>query len=257
MRQLIYKLPRFKGQQRLLLLLDKYLGPCKMTARFGIHIEGYYSSLQDCAFLRSTSENPILEDLINKLTGNGVFIDIGANCGYYSALASKKLGESGLIISVEPSFREYRRLLFSISNNYHKCAWLGMNQAFGDFSGIIKINVNSGHSGVNHITKDGVSGDQFCFIDKPSNVFSNLISTNKQIDLVKIDVEGFELSVLKGMEELLENKRIKALQVEVTDQFLLRAGSSKNELYEFMNKHGYTSIVNSNEWQYNEVFITK
>lgn len=255
MRKLIYNLPNFRGKQRLLIFLDSLLGISILNTRFNTKVEGYYSGGQDTAFLREKSENEILENLITALPENGFFIDIGANCGYYSALASTILKNNGIIISFEPSLREYRRLIWAKENNPTNCTWILINQAVGNSTGITKINSNNGHSGMNFISND--EGNQVCSITTLSNSLKelSLFEENRQIDLVKIDVEGYEMQVLIGMSELLENKKAKKIQVEVTDDYLKKFGFSKIIMFDYMNERGYVPIINSKEWQYNEVFV--
>jgi FkbM family methyltransferase len=257
MRKLIHKLPKFRGRQRLLTILDKLMGPTEIKCRHNILIEGYYSSVQDCAFLRPVSENHELESLILNLSPEAIFIDIGANCGFYSALAAAQLSHNGTVVSIEPSFREYRRLLYAVNKNIHSCRWIPFNQASGEQKGIIELSVDKGHTGTNHILINNESKGQYSYINSISDLIEGFIPQDRMVDLIKIDVEGFELSVLKGMQDLLSKKRILALQIEITDSFLKRSGASKGELYKFMESNDYFSVHNSPEWQYNELFVAK
>ncbi len=61
------------------------------------------------------------------------------------------------------------------------------------------------------------------------------------ISLIKIDVEGYEYSVLKGAEKTLEEFQ-PVLFVEINDHFLKRQGSSANELFEFLWEKGYQTF---------------
>jgi FkbM family methyltransferase len=247
-------MPQFRGKIKVLKFLDKKFGPLKMNARFGIVLKGYYSSLQDCAFLRSISENETLEKSIDNLPANGIFIDIGANSGYCSALASKKLSKKGAVISFEPSFREYSRLLWAIQNNLHHCQWIPMNLALGNDTGIVKLDVSSSHTGVNYVITNNDYNGQYCYLNKAEILLQNLLPNGKIIDLIKIDVEGYEMSVLQGLEHFLKMNIIQTLQIEITDDFLRRAGASKEKLYNYLTRFGYQPMLNSSDWQYNEIF---
>jgi FkbM family methyltransferase len=257
MRKLIYKIPRFKGKQRLLMLLDKLFGAAKINASKGVTIEGYYSSMQDMAFVRESSENTVLESALNALPVGGVFLDIGANCGFYSAYAAKQLGPEGTIISVEPSLREYRRLIFCRNNNESPCKWMLFNFALGDMPALLSLSVDSSHTGVNHISTNIESGMQPCLALTMDVLANWVLPAAAMIDLVKIDVEGYECNVLKGMVGLLKSNRIRRLNIEITDKFLKRAGSSKQELFSFLEGLGYMATIKSDAWQYDELFINK
>ncbi len=86
-------------------------------------------------------------------------------------------------------------------------------------------------------------------------IFDNYLDSNAVIDLLKIDVEGYEMFALRGMRVALEQGRVKRAVVEVTDKFLTLNGSSKAELYEFMRGYGYSPSRNQDCWQYDEVFV--
>jgi hypothetical protein len=63
-----------------------------------------------------------------------------------------------------------------------------------------------------------------------------------RVSLVKIDVEGAELQVLRGMENLLKLHR-PTLLVEITDTFLRSLGDNAEALLRYVTQHGYTCYV--------------
>lgn len=255
MRNKILQLPRFKGKQRILSLLDKAFGPYQLDARYGVVIEGFASSSQDMAFLRRLPDNELLETLIRGLPRNGTFVDIGANCGFYSSYAARLLGPAGWVVSVEPSRREFRRLLWALDHNSHVCTWVHLNLAATSVEGVRWLDINVGHTGMNRVS-DSIQCKHHsvaCLtIDRLVECF---LPQNRTIDLVKIDVEGHEYGVLQGMVNCLSQRRIRHLVIEVTDKFLREAGSSKQELYDFLKLHGYVAQIRSDAWQYDEHFV--
>jgi hypothetical protein len=74
----------------------------------------------------------------------------------------------------------------------------------------------------------------------PYNSIANLSSV--PISLVKIDVEGAELQVLRGMEKMLRQSRPNCL-VEVTDSFLREMGDSSDALLAFLEQLGYVCYM--------------
>ena len=64
---------------------------------------------------------------------------------------------------------------------------------------------------------------------------------------MKIDVEGFELQVLRGMEELLMQKKVGAIYIETMEDNHIRMGSSYREFLEFFGKVGYKIYTLSEE----------
>ena len=59
--------------------------------------------------------------------------------------------------------------------------------------------------------------------------------------LIKIDVEGAEVKVLRGMQQLLASIHRPAIVLEVSEGSLLKLGSSKEELFEIARAYGYTT----------------
>lgn len=129
-----------------------------------------------------------------------------------------------------------------------------MNLALGNYTGIEKLNVSSSHTGVNYIVNNEDELGQFCYLNKGDILMENLIPNNRIINLVKIDVEEFEMFVLQGFAYFLKNKIIQTLQIEITDEYLIRVGSSKEQVFNYMKSFGYLPRLNSSESQYNEIF---
>ena len=252
----LYKLPMFRGRNRLLRIIDQCLGPRTRVARFGVKLSTYLASSQDASFFErdENEHNSILVDAIKSLPKDGVFLDCGSNCGFYSALAAKGLGPKGLVISVEPSYREYARLISAVAANSHSCGWLTVNAGAGESPGTLQLDTQIGHTGMNRITKDATVG-QTCPVFPIDVLVKMLLGDRHQVELVKIDVEGFEMDVLKGMETVLKEKKVGKLVVEITDKFLKQCGSSRDELYGFLKDMNYEPQVTSDEWQYDQLFL--
>ncbi len=192
--------------------------------------------------------------LVNDLKNGEVFFDVGANVGFYTFLASKKVSDSGKVYSFEPSFREYKRLLNGILKN--NCSnVIPFNFALSESNGFESILVSDYHTGLNklRVSSKDYSNSHLCPTFKLDYIVNALnIST---IHLLKLDVEGAEMIVLKGMKEILSQKIIKKIVIEITDKYLSDFGNSKTELYDFMKFHSYIPTVNSENWQYDELFI--
>jgi FkbM family methyltransferase len=60
--------------------------------------------------------------------------------------------------------------------------------------------------------------------------------------VAKIDVEGHEIEVLKGMKESICSRAFKGISIEIMDYNLKRAGHSPQDIFNFMNNCGYQQI---------------
>jgi FkbM family methyltransferase len=160
----------------------------------------------------------VTELLFRLIKPGDLVIDVGANIGYMSKLACFLTGPFGQVIAYEPNAKLKDRLF----NNLKDCNNISI-EYFGlsDTNGQVQLN----------IPEQFASNEGIAFIGDNSNIlssnfinieikkFDDIIFTNKRIDLMKIDVEGHELNVLKGAEKSLKEKNILNIVYEDHLQF--------------------------------------
>jgi FkbM family methyltransferase len=192
-------------------------------------------------FLTGTYEPNELTWMSEVLARGMTMIDVGAHMGLYSMIASKLVGESGLVIAVEPSVREFQRLTSHVAlNGLHNIRCLQM--AASDSSGWAKLRVawewNSGHNTLGRsLGREVVPvGEE----DVRTESIDALVANQglERVDLVKIDVEGHEPKVLAGAIETLTRFRPRLL-VEVSEETLRRQGASVEAVLAFLEGYGY------------------
>lgn len=141
--------------------------------------------------------------LLHVLKKGDVFIDVGANIGYYSILA---LGQEATIFAFEPNKSLHKYILFSAHlNNDTKKLHLS-SCVISDKNGYEQF-VFEKHSEVSHIEQEKGSPST----KKIHCTTLDEIAKNhhlEKIKLVKIDVEGAEPQVIKGLEKMLKKKSI-------------------------------------------------
>ena len=150
-------------------------------------------------------EPTIIEEVKKNININSVFFDIGANEGFFSIIASSQ-GENNRIYSFEPQ----SRLLPIIKENFKKNNLKNyeiVNSAVGKASYSTYINLFPEHiseaSSKLKPYRFSKKKEKINIIDLDTFVLSKNIKT---IDLMKIDVEGFEIDVVEGMKKILEKK---------------------------------------------------
>jgi FkbM family methyltransferase len=138
---------------------------------------------------------------ISYLKKGDTVVDIGANIGTLTLLSASLVEEDGKVYSFEPNPRTYKYLLKNIKlNGFNNIGTFCM--ALGDKTSVAEL-ADLSSDDMNHILSDKSENIRTINI-KLSRLDDLLTSSIKKINLLKIDVEGYELFVLKGAEKLLE-----------------------------------------------------
>ncbi len=166
-----------------------------------------------------------------------VIFDIGTNFGYYTLLAIQN-NKNAIVYSFEPApatFEMFNENLILNGFSTDNCFNLGVSDSAGRFrlyladddnSGMTSLAMPASFSG-KEVMIDVVSIDDF--VDQKEI---------REMQLVKIDVEGNELNVLKGMEKTL-NEFKPILFIEMVEQNLKKFNHSLSDIYGFLDNHNY------------------
>jgi FkbM family methyltransferase len=167
------------------------------------------------------------------------FVDIGANVGLITLHAAALVGSAGCVHSFEPNplLAERLRKLIDLNQlNHVTLHAVGLSDAQGELAlSILKDHHEQGT--LSRIDDPSVFSHQY-------HVPTRLGDEELPADLAgpamfKIDVEGHELQVLRGLRRTLDRLR-PVVFTEVSDDYLRRAGSSVAELFAFMHLLGYS-----------------
>jgi FkbM family methyltransferase len=150
--------------------------------------------------------------MLRRLLHEGdTFIDVGANIGLFSMLASRWIGSSGLVLSLEPSRRECDRLREHIAHNRLDNVRVFQVAAGRHGSEALLHVADERHSGLNTLKS------AFMYPDVTEShaervrvvTLDDLVEQQRvsKTDVIKIDVEGSECEVLMGARRLLERDR--------------------------------------------------
>ena len=257
-RRLIYALgllyfrlsPIDRGKWRLLQCLSRCLGPARYK-RQGLTLWLDPASLPQREIIQNSENNPVLWALICERSWAGdYFVDIGANFGYFSLLAASRGAKT---IAFEPSPRELQRFwlnlaasgvsnvsVFPIALSDHEhepTLWVG----------------DVGNTGSNALTSCAAEGT----IRVTALPLAEVITAGimRKVRLVKIDVEGHEMRVLKGLEAAIPFLGRADFVVEITPTYLKRSGDSADEIYNFFGQHGFQPRFGRKDtFQWDEVF---
>lgn len=174
-----------------------------------------------------------------------VVFDVGANIGQYALLASKLVGERGQVYAFEPSPEVLAKLQENIRLNSAENIEV-VAKAVTAESGMMQFYTanEQGNQGVGSllpaeeyrahtrsaesIEVEALSLDDFCEAQGIEHV-----------DFLKIDVEGFDLEVLKGAEKLMERNPDLVVFSEVEPLNLSQVDTTVEDFYHFTEAHGF------------------
>jgi FkbM family methyltransferase len=192
--------------------------------------------------------------LMRTLRSGAAFIDVGANIGYYSLLASRYVGPDGLVVAVEASPIIFQRLLSNIARNGGHCHNVtAVNCAIGESCGQVVVHhAASDNIGATSISSLSDAPPQTATV-VPVAPLADVIPYDiiDRIQVVKIDVEGSELQVIRGMTHLLNNRRFTAdIVVEVSPTALSRHGATFTDFRRLLSSAGYMPYEIENSYSY-------
>jgi len=174
-----------------------------------------------------------------------IVFDVGANIGYLSAIAADAVGPTGQVHCFEPAPSNVRKLrrLAEINPSYS----IAVNQvAVGERTGSATIlvsltNIDS-HTMIPRLSNpdDSVAVTQVPIITLDDYIRQTALS---RLSLVKIDVEGFEFPVLRGLRRFLEAGHRPAIITEVTPAAYPLLGHTLAEMAQFMTEFGYSAFL--------------
>jgi len=147
--------------------------------------------------------------LLHLLRPEDTFYDIGANVGVYTILASGEIGAN--TVSVEPIPGTFTTLQLNIAINQINDKVKALNMAVGDKEGTIGFTTEL--DTVNHVATN-LEISSGTVINVNIYKLDDLIKGPVPL-LLKIDVEGYETSVINGAEKLLKNPELKAIIIEL------------------------------------------
>lgn len=192
-------------------------------------------------FLVHTRYEPVETDLIKSLLQSGnVFVDIGANIGYYSLVASRCVGASGKVYSFEPAPSNFSFLLKNIQENNSQNIIATM-KAIAEKKGILQLFMDEHLSGGHQIFNSGMKTHS---VDVDTISLDEFFENEKTpIDLLKIDIEGAEMLALKGMRKTIASNPQMKIITEFYPVMIERCGFSPQQYLHELRGLGFSLSI--------------
>jgi FkbM family methyltransferase len=187
-------------------------------------------------FIRGWHQPYVLRPLLQALEPGMTLFDIGAHYGMYTLYGAQGVGPCGVVHSFEPGPHQWRLLSENVRLNGLDDRVRLNRLALSDGEAPLGYREDrTGNLGASHVSRaamgvtvPAISLDAYCDgaeIDR--------------IDVMKIDVEGYELPVLEGARGLMGRSSPATILYECEDAMCRRFGYRASEMHAFLLAHGY------------------
>jgi len=189
-------------------------------------------------------ETELTKYLLNTIKPDSVFVDVGANIGYYTCLAAKRIN-AGKVFAFEANETAYQLLQRNIMINWVDCPTKAEFVAVSDKKGEVVFK-NYKYKFVNSQFFTGDEGEDINSYEVktvPTISLDEYFSDGQKIDFLKVDVEGAEYKVLQGARQTLANNPDIQILMEWSIPQLQSQGVEPNEVLEFFQQRGFKPSV--------------
>jgi FkbM family methyltransferase len=187
--------------------------------------------------LRKNYEDKFHDELLSAISPGSIVWDIGANVGFYTKLFSEKVGPTGRIVAFEPSPKTFNIL----------------REATKDHPEIVLHNIalsNKKSQATFYVSRTETADGATDSLAPAANAETHSISTVRGDspelgavpNVMKIDVEGFELEVLQGLSGILRNPDLRGLFVEMHFLEMINRGlkDAPQQIVNILKSAGFT-----------------
>ena len=173
--------------------------------------------------------------LLHVLRDTDLFVDVGANAGSYTILASAAIGARS--IAFEPAPETYRRLVDNVRINHREGRVECLNVAVGREAGTVRF--SGGSDTTNHIAVVDEPGADV--IEVPLRTLDSVLTGEDPV-VLKMDIEGYELPALEGAQQVLAGPALHSVIMELNGSGR-RYGFEDSRVVELMSDHGFRTFA--------------
>lgn len=171
--------------------------------------------------------------LARHLSAGCVVVDAGANIGIYSKFLAERVGPRGMVHSFEPSPENFARLDDALSDFPNvRLNQLAVSDKTGESLLYVSDNLNVDHRAF------PTEGESRRTISIRSTRLDDYFKPGERVDLIKMDLQGFELHALRGANRVLADNPNIELLLEFCPLALKQAGANGNDLIAALREKG-------------------
>ncbi|WP_233737972.1 FkbM family methyltransferase [Halocatena pleomorpha] len=201
--------------------------------RFGVSTRSEYRRTTDLG-----GERPVIEALLAELRGSETVWDIGACIGTYTCPVASTL-TTGSVVGFEPESTNRSRLRRNLERNTLTTDWTVSSIALSDHDGACTLSSEFVAAGAGHHYLSSVPNGSTVETKRGDSLIKDEGYTPP--DVIKIDVQGAELCVLRGLRGVLTE--VRSLYLEVHPSKCRRYGTTAEEIEAFLTKAGFSITV--------------
>lgn len=194
-------------------------------------------SIGKSLYTRAIYETAVTETLWRLVKPGDAVVDGGANIGYMTSVLAARVGVAGKIYCFEPHPEVFADLEQNVGHwkaDKASCSFLLYQAALGDREGIAALRLSDPLSTNRAISRiEPRPGQQEgASLEVKVMALDDVIPRQEAIGLVKLDVEGFELAVLHGMQRMLRARRVRHIVFEEMEKY-------PGATHKYLSKMGY------------------
>lgn len=190
-------------------------------------------------FINKVHEQYSTNKFLQNIKESYIHLEIGANIGYYALMAAKNAGRTGKIISLEPNQDNIKLLKANVILNNFEDNFEYYNCAASSSDGEKDFYITNKSNTCSFVERN----DKYIFtkdICKVQTVTLDNLLNNQHIDYFRMDVEGYEFEILKGMKNILSRVNPpEGCFIEVHSEILKDLGFSAKEFIHYLENYNY------------------
>lgn len=250
--------PQARTRKLALFSVLGFLRPARMQVEPRVSLKLYPLDLISRSILKYGSWQPEVWDSLNSsLCDSAVLLDVGAHIGYFSLKGAAKVGPRGRVVSFEPNPETLDELRANIDASHVDSIVTVQPIACSDRDQQLTLYASRiWNTGSSSLSKENAGN--FDDAPKPYQVRGRPIDDVvrelrlQRVDAIKIDVEGAEVSVLRGAMETLKRFHPKVVMEIVAEQ-LASLGTKPDDVFGLLRQAGYDAgkkIDGVGDWEF-------
>lgn len=204
---------------------------------FRLHLQNHDEAISTAVRLEEEYEPELVRAFKDRIAPKMTVVDLGANIGFYTLLASRLVGPDGHVLAFEPDVHNLALLSKNVEANGARNIEI-YPYAVSDRIGVVELHVSPEHPSAHSIMHDPRSMD----LERRRIMAVGLeefFGTSFCPDVVKMDIEGAEPNAIRGLGRAIANKKLSTIFFECDPTILSASGATPEDIFSLLRSHGF------------------